>query len=143
MTKFKLLIFWSIIVLAGSGALVFFYYRKAAQNPAPNDNFIQNSIQSPAVEGNIVNSGISGIVVLLGGRADEYEASLEIFKADSMSKPFISVRTDAKGNFQVPLRPGSYILKPVDPDGPVAPIREQHAFTVEDGHWLMAKVEYK
>lgn len=143
MIKFKLLIFAGIIVLAGGGALVFFYYRKTAQNPAPNDNFIQNSIQSPAVEGNIVNSGISGIVVLLGGGAYEYEASLEIFKADDMSKPFISVRTDAKGSFQVPLRPGSYILKPVNPDGPVAPIREQYAFTVGDGRWLMARVEYK
>ncbi len=141
--KTKPLILIGITVLAGAGALVFFYYKKTAQNPAPNDDFIQNSIQSPVVEGNIVNSGISGIVVLLGGGKYEYEASLDVFKANDMSKPFISVRTDSKGSFQIPLRPGSYILKPADPDGTVAPVRGQYPFTIENSRWLTVKVEYK
>ena len=90
-----------------------------------------------------MNSGIAGKVVLLGGGSYEYEASLEIFKNDNLSTPFISVRSDSKGNFQIPLGPGSYVLKPADPDGPIAPVRDSYNFIVGDGQWLQVRVEYK
>ena len=106
------------------------------------DSFIDSTVVSPAVESNIVNSGIAGRVVLLGGGPYEYEASLEIFKSNNLSMPFISVRTHSDGTFQVPLRPGSYILKPTDPDGPIAPVRNSYPFTVGDSQWLQVKVEY-
>lgn len=136
----------AFLVLAGVGVLVFYFYKTPKNNsvtPSSIDNFIQSTAQAPAVEGNIVNSGIAGRVVLLGGGPYEYEASLEIFKADDLSKPFISVRTHSDGTFQIPLRPGSYILKPMNPDGPVAPIRNSYSFTVGDGQWLQVKIEYK
>lgn len=139
----------SIVVLAGIGALIFYFYKiyKTPQNnPAattPQDDFIQNIFQAPAVTGNIVNSGISGRVVLLGGGPYEYEASLDIFKIDDFSKPFISIRTHDDGGFQVPLKPGSYVLKPIDPDGPIAPVRDNYLFMVGDGKWLQVKIEYE
>ncbi|MDP3004326.1 MAG: hypothetical protein Q8N43_02375 [Candidatus Azambacteria bacterium] len=142
----KILIAIGLIVLAGVGALVFYFYKTQKNNsvtPSGNDNFIQSTAQAPAVEGNIVNSGIAGRVVLLGGGPYEYEASLEIFKSNNLSTPFISVRAHSDGTFQVPLRSGSYILKPTDPDGPIAPVRDSYPFTVGDGQWLQVKIEYK
>lgn len=135
-----------IVIMAITGALVFYFY-KTQKNisiaPSGNNNFIQNVVQSPAVEGNIVNSGIAGKVVLLGGGSYEYEASLDIFKLGDLSKPFISVRSDSKGNFQIPMRPGSYILKPVDPDGPITPAKNNYQFVIGAGQWLQVKIEYK
>ncbi len=150
----KLLIFLiGFIVLAAASAFVFYFYKTPKSNsilPPVSDNFIQSAAQAPAVEGNIVNSGIAGRVVLLGGGSYEYEASLEIFSAKGgsafggkNSTPFISVRAHSDGTFQVPLRPGSYILKPTDPDGPIAPVRNSYPFTVGDGQWLQVKIEYK
>lgn len=114
------------------------------------DSFIEGAVQSPAVEGNIVNSGIAGRVVLLGGGPYEYEASLEIFSASGgsafggkNSTPFISVRTHSDGTFQVPLRPGSYILKPMDPDGLRAPLKDQYMVVIGNNQWLQVKIEYK
>ena len=144
--KRKTVIIIGLIILAGVGALVFYFYKTQKNNsvaPSGNDNFIQSTAQAPAVEGNIVNSGIAGRVVLLGGGPYEYEASLEIFKSNYLSTPFISVRTHSDGAFQVPLRPGSYILKPMDPDGSIAPVRNSYPFTVGDGQWLQTKIEYK
>ncbi len=136
-----------VVIMAGVGALVFYFYKTQKNNsvtPSGNDNFIQSTAQAPAVEGDIVNSGIAGRVVLLGGGPYEYEASLEIFSASGgNSTPFISVRTHSDGTFQVPLRPGSYILKPMDPDGPIAPARENYTFTIGDSQWLQVKIEYK
>ncbi len=155
MTKKYLLILISVAILAGALAVVFYWFnKKSAQNlsaPAAADNsFIQSTAQSPAVEGNIVNSGIAGSVVLLGGGPYEYEASLEIFSASGgsafggkNSTPFISVRSHSDGTFQIPLRPGSYILKPMDPDGPIAPVRDSYPFTVGDSQWLQVKIEYE
>lgn len=145
MTKIKLLILIGIAVLAGVGALGFYFYKTPGNPPAPlpQDEFIQNTFRAPAVSGNVVNSGIMGKVVLLGGGKYEYEASLDIFKSGDLSKPFISVRSDAAGNFQIPLRPGSYVLKPADPDGDIAPMKQSYSFTIGDGQWLQAKVEYK
>ncbi len=105
------------------------------------DSFIDSTVISPQVEGNIVNSGIAGRVVLLSG--GPYEASLEIFKDNNLSAPFISVRTHSDGTFQIPLRPGFYILKPLDPDGLIAPVRNSYPFTVGNGQWLQVKIEYK
>ncbi len=140
-----------LIVLAAGGALVFYKtQRNNSITPSGNDNFIQSTAQAPAVEGNIVNSGIAGRVVLLGGGPYEYEASLEIFSASGVSAfsgknstPFISVRTHSDGTFQIPLRPGSYILKSMDPDGPIAPVHNSYPFTVGNGQWLQVKIEYK
>jgi len=135
-----------VVIVAGVGALVFYFYKTQKNNsvtPSGNDNFIQSIVQAPAVEGNIVNSGIAGRVVLLGGGPYEYEASLEIFKSNNLLTPFISVRAHSDGTFQVPLRPGSYILKPTDPDGPIAPVRNSYPFTVGDSQWLQVKIEYK
>lgn len=134
------------LILAGIGVLVFYFYKTPKNNsvaPPVSGNFIQNSLQAPAVEGNIVNSGIAGRVVLLGGGPYEYEASLEIFSAGDLSKPFISIRTHSDGTFQIPLRPGSYILKPMDPDGSIAPAQESYSFTIGSGQWLQVKIEYK
>lgn len=142
----KLLIFLVLVVFAAGSALVFYFYKNSKNNsnlsPA-NDNFIQTTVQAPAVEGNIVNSGIAGKVVLLGGGPYEYEASLEIFESNNLSTPFISVRTHSNGTFQIPLRPGSYILKPMDPDGPIAPARGSYPFTVGNSQWLQVRIEYK
>jgi len=107
------------------------------------DSFINSVATSPGVEGNIVNSGIAGKVVLLGGGSYEYEASLEIFKKDDLSAPFISVRTHSDGSFQIPLRPGLYVLKPMDPDGDIAPVKKSYDFMVGNNQWLQVKVEYK
>jgi len=127
-----------LVVLAAIGALVFYFYKTPK-----SDDFIQSTMQAPAVEGNIVNSGIAGRVVLLGGGPYEYEASLEIFSVGDLSKPFISVRTHSDGTFQIPLRSGSYILKPMDPDGPIAPVKDSYNFTIGDSQWLQVKVDYK
>jgi len=146
MSRKTVIIVIGLVVLAAGGALVFYFYKTQKNNsvtPSGNDDFIQSMVQAPAVEGNIVNSGIAGRVVLLGGGSYEYEASLEIFKSNNLSTPFISVRTHSDGTFQVPLRPGSYILKPMDPDGPIAPVRNSHPFTVGDSQWLQVKIEYK
>ncbi len=149
----KTVVIIGLVILAAGGALVLYFHKTQKNNsvaPSGNDNFIQSTAQAPAVEGNIVNSGIAGRVVLLGGGPYEYEASLEIFSASGgsafggkNSTPFISVRTHSDGTFQVPLRPGSYILKPTDPDGPIAPVRNSYPFTVGDGQWLQVKIEYK
>ena len=105
-------------------------------------SFVETTASAPAVEGNIVNSGIAGKAVLLGGGPYEYEASLEIFKSNNLSTPFISVRTHSDGTFQVPLRPDFYILKPMDPDGPVAPVRSNYSFVIGGNQWLQVKIEY-
>ena len=105
------------------------------------DSFIDSAVVSPQVEGNIVNSGIAGRVVLLDG--GPYEVSLEIFQDNNLSAPLISVRTHSDGTFQIPLRPGSYILKPLDPDGLVVPVRDSHPFVIGDNQWLQVKIEYK
>lgn len=104
-------------------------------------SYIETELQAPAVEGSIVNSGITGSVVLSGGRP--FEASLEIFKTNDISKPFISVRTHDDGTFQIPLRPGFYFLKPLDPDGPITPLQEKYPFNLRAGRWLKFKIEYK
>lgn len=105
------------------------------------DSFIINSIiVSPQVEDNIVNSGIFGKVFLNGA---PFETSLDILKINNASKPVMSIRTHNDGIFQIPLRPGSYILKPVDPDGFVVPVRDSHPFVVGDNQWLQVKIEYK
>jgi hypothetical protein len=142
-----------VVIMAAGGALVFYFYKTPKSNfisPPVSDNFIQSTAQAPAVEGNIVNSGIAGRVVLLGGGPYEYEASLEIFSASGgsafggkNSTPFISVRAHGDGTFQVPLRPGSYILKPMDPDGPIAPVRDTYSFVVGNNQWLQVRLEYR
>ncbi len=111
------------------------------QQQLGRSSFIETTATAPAVEGNIVNSGIAGRVVLASGKP--FEASLEIFTSDNLSTPFISVRTHSDGAFQVPLRPGSYILKPMDPDGPIAPARGSYPFTVGNSQWLQVRIEYR
>lgn len=134
----------SFIVLAVGGALGFYFYKNPKNNsnlPPENNDFVQSVSQSPAVEGNIVNSGIAGKVVIGSDKA--FEASLEIFTKDNLSKPFISVRTHSDGTFQIPLRPGFYFLKPLDPDGPITPVKESYSFVIGNGQWLQTKIEYK
>ncbi|MDP2945860.1 MAG: tetratricopeptide repeat protein, partial [bacterium] len=103
--------------------------------------YIEAEIQAPAVEGNIVNSGVAGRIILSDGTP--FEASLDVFKADDMSRPFISVRSDSQGKFQIPLKPAAYIVKPMDPDGPHAPLRDQYTIAVGNNQWLQVKIEYK
>ena len=132
-----------LVVLTGVGALVFYFYETQKNNsvtPSGNDNFIQSTAQAPAVEGNVINSGIAGKVILSDNKP--FEASLDIFLSGNIPKPFISIRTHSDGTFQVPLKPGSYILKPLDPDGSVAPVRNSYPFTVGDSQWLQVRVEY-
>lgn len=142
----KILMAIGLIVLAAAGIAIFYTYSIGNKDNSvinsDNTSFILGAAQSPAVEGNIVNSGIAGKVVLLGGGPYEYEASLEIFLASDLSKPFISVRSHSDGSFQVPLRPGDYVLKPIDPDGPIAPAKESYNFTIGSGQWLQTRVEY-
>jgi hypothetical protein len=132
------------IVLAAGGALVFYFYKNSKNNPNPlpaNSDFIETTVQAPPVEGNIVNSGIAGKVILISG--EPFEASLEIFEKNNPSKPFISIRTHSDGTFQVPLRPGAYILKPFDPDGPAAPIQNSYSFVIGNSQWLQVSIKYK
>lgn len=141
----KILITIGLIVLAGAGIAIFYNYKVkdkkiSSGNNNDGDNFIQSVAQSPAVEGDIVNSGITGNIVFTDGKP--FEASLEIFKAGDFSKPFISIRTHSDGTFQVPLKPGNYVLKPMDPDGPIAPAEKNYNFTIGNGQWLQVKVEY-
>ncbi|MCX6812912.1 MAG: tetratricopeptide repeat protein [Candidatus Azambacteria bacterium] len=105
------------------------------------DNYIEANVQSPAVEGNVVNSGIAGRIILSDGTP--FEASLDVFKINDMSRPFISVRSDAQGKFQIPLKPAVYIIKPNDPDGPRAPLKDQYAAAIGDNQWLQVKIEYR
>ncbi|MBI4919940.1 hypothetical protein HY838_01485 [Candidatus Azambacteria bacterium] len=102
--------------------------------------YIEDEFRAPAVEGNIINSGIAGRIVLNG---EPYEASFEIFKSGNLTAPFISARAHSDGTFQIPLRPDSYVFKPLDPDGPIAPARTEYPFAVGDGRWLQIKIEYK
>lgn len=134
----------AFLVLAGVSALVFYFYKTQKNNlvtSSGNDNFIQSTVQAPAVEGNVINSGIAGKVILLDNKP--FEASLDIFLSGNISKPFISIRTHSDGTFQVPLKPGSYILKPLDPDGPTTPVRNSYSFTLSGSQWLQVKIEYK
>ncbi|MEK7178161.1 MAG: tetratricopeptide repeat protein [Patescibacteria group bacterium] len=103
--------------------------------------YIEAEIQAPAVEGNIVNSGVAGRIIL--GDGTPFEASLDVFRADDISRPFISVRSDSQGKFQIPLKPAVYIVKPMDPDGPRAPLRDQYTVVIGNNQWLQVKIEYK
>lgn len=115
-------------------------YQSLGRSP-DGDNFIEANAQAPAVEGNIVNSGIAGRIVLSDGTP--FEASLDVFKSNDMSRPFISIRSDAQGRFQIPLKPSMYVVKPNDPDGPRAPLKNQYQVAVGNGQWLQMKIEYK
>ena len=106
-----------------------------------NYPYIESELQGPAIEGNIVNSGIYGKVITASGAP--FEASIDVFPAGGASKPFISIRTHSDGAFQIPLRPGSYFLKPIDPDGPMAPARSEYPINIGNGRWLQIKIEYK
>lgn len=137
------------LILAGVGALIFYYFQEkkitlpAVVNYKPNyvnNSFIESAVQAPAVDSNIVNSGVAGRVLLKSGKP--FEASLEVFLAGNMSKPFISVRTHSDGTFQIPLRPGSYFLKLLNSDGQVAPAKKEYPFTIENSQWLQVKIEY-
>lgn len=101
---------------------------------------IEAEVQAPAVSGNIVNSGIAGRIILSNGTP--FEASFDVFKADDMSTPFISVRSNAQGNFQIPLRPAIYVIKPNNPERSYVPIKNQYTVTVGNGRWLQIKIEY-
>ena len=105
-----------------------------------NYPYIESELQGPAIEGNIVNSGIYGKVITASGAP--FEASIDVFPAGGASKPFISIRTHSDGAFQIPLRPGSYFLKPIDPDGPMAPARSEYPINIGNGRWLQIKIEY-
>mgnify|MGYP001576748249 CR=1 FL=1 len=103
------------------------------------DSFINSIIVSPVIDDeNIINSGIFGSIVL---GEKPYEASLDILSA--AGNPVISVRSHSNGTFQIPLKPGIYMLKPLDPDGPITPARSSYNFTVSSGQWLQVKIEYK
>lgn len=121
------------------------YNKSAAENinlveEESSYSYIESELQGPAIEGNIVNSGIYGKVVTAFGAP--FETSIDVFKVDDISKPFISIRTHSDGTFQIPLRPGYYFLKPMDPDGPLAPTQEKYRFDIGSGRWLQIKVEY-
>jgi len=107
-----------------------------------NYPYIESELQGPAIEGNIVNSGIYGKVITALGAP--FEASIDVFVVSKVepSKPFISIRTHSDGAFQIPLRPGSYFLKPIDPDGPMAPARSEYPINIGNGRWLQIKIEY-
>lgn len=106
-----------------------------------DSSFVESTIQAPAVEGNIVNSGIAGKIILSDGTP--FEASLDVFKADDMSKPFISVRSDAEGRFQIPLKPAVYIIKPNNQDGFHISLKNEYTVIVGNGRWLQLRLEYK
>lgn len=140
----------AFLVLVGMGAFVFYKYNKTEGLKLPeksnaftekNSAFIEQAVQAPPVEGDVINSGIAGRVTMADNKP--FEASLDIFLDGDTSKPFISVRSHDDGVFQIPLKPGSYILKPLDPDGPVAPVRDSYNFTIGNSQWLQVKVEYK
>lgn len=109
------------------------------QQLGQKDPFIDSIIVSPVVDDeNIINSGIFGNVFL---GENPYEASLNVLSATGAL--VISVRSHSDGAFQIPLKPGIYILKPVDPDGVVAPVRNSYNFTIGNSQWLQVKIEYK
>ena len=121
------------------------YNKSAATNISPagegNYSYVESELQGPAIEGNIVNSGIYGKVITVSGAP--FEASVDVFSASDASKPFISIRTHSDGTFQIPLRPGYYFLKPLDPDGPLAPTQEKYPINIGSGRWLQIRIEYK
>ena len=142
--KFIIIIAFLIAVLI-AGVFAFYKYGKSFEPEATlsdrDNSFIQDIVKAPGVEGNIVNSGIAGIVVLADGRP--FAAMLDIFKSGDMSKPFISVIAKEDGTIQIPLKPDSYVIKPLDPDGPRAPTRENYAVNVGSGQWVHIKIEYR
>lgn len=113
-------------------------YKQLGQVSGKNDSFIENVIISPEVEGNVITSGIFGKIVL---NEAPYEASLDVVSGDGT--PIISIRSRNDGTFQIPLRPGRYVLRPSDPDGPVKPVRNDYNFVVSSGEWLQVKIEYQ
>lgn len=133
-----------IAVLIG-GAFAFYKYGRSdgpgAARIEGDSSFIEGIADSPVVEGNIVNSGIAGRVVLPDGKP--FAAMLDIFKSENTQKPFISVIAGEDGTIQIPLRPGSYTIKPLDPDGPHAPTRESYTVNIGSGKWIQIKIEYK
>src|SRR3990167_5189848 len=90
--KFIIIIAFLIAVLI-AGVFAFYKYGKSFEPEATlsdrDNSFIQDIVKAPGVEGNIVNSGIAGIVVLADGRP--FAAMLDIFKSGDMSKPIICV----------------------------------------------------
>ncbi len=112
----------------------------AASGRNSGRSYVESEVQAPAVEGNIVNSGAAGRIILADGRP--CEASLDIFKSDEMSKPFISVRSDNNGAFQIPLVPGDYILKPLGQNG-LKPAQSEYPFTIGAGRWVQIKIIYE
>lgn len=114
---------------------------KTNVGPLNDSSFVESTVGAPPVEGNIINSGIAGRIILSDGTP--FEASLDVFRADDMSRPFISVRSDAQGKFQIPLRPDSYVIKPNHLDGLHAPLRDQYVVVIGNNQWLQVKLEYR
>ena len=102
------------------------------------DSAIQSIIVSPQTEGNVITSGIFGQIVFNGM---PYEASLDVFSPQG--SPVISIRSRSDGAFQIPLRPDSYVIKPNDPDGSRAPLRDQYTVVIGNNQWLRVRIEYK
>jgi hypothetical protein len=109
------------------------------QRLGKDDSFINSIIISPVIsDDNIINSGIFGSIML---NEKPYEASLDILFATGI--PVISIRSHSDGAFQIPLKPGIYMLKPLDPDGSIAPVKNIYNFVIGSGQWLQVKIEYK
>ena len=105
----------------------------------PKYPYVETELQGPAIEGNIVNSGIYGKVILTNGAP--FEASLDVFKTDDALNPVISIRTHDDGAFQIPLRPGSYFIKSLN-SGSFKPVLEKYPLNIGSGRWLQIKIEY-
>ena len=148
----KTIIVILVILVITAGVITFIFYKKylnSASNSTvlnssdiiPDNSFVEGVVKAPAVAGNIINSGIAGKAVLPDGKP--FAAMFNIFKANNASKPFISVIAHDDGTFQIPLKPDSYVMKPVDPDGPRAPKRESYPINIGPGQWVQVRIEYR
>lgn len=107
-----------------------------------NQNYyVISALKSPGVEGNVVASGIYGKVVLASGQP--FEAALDIFKNGNMSKPFISVLSDPNGDFQIPLKPAYYIIRPANPYRSLVPELANYYIHIGAPQWIQIKIKYK
>lgn len=135
-----------LLIAAVIGAFIFYRSKSTSLSPKPekevgDNSFIQNVAQSPAVEGNVINSGISGKIVLTDGRP--FIATLDVFKSSDLSKPFISVLSHDDGTIQIPLKPDSYVIRPSRQFGSHISVRDSYTVKIEPGQWLQVKIDYK
>jgi hypothetical protein len=69
-----------------------------------------------------------------------YQATLTVKNLEG--REIVQFQTDERGNFNIPLAPGEYILHPETPKDAPLPFAEEQHFTVQPGEYTRLTVQY-